>query len=140
MAIIKWSDDYKIGHKQIDQEHWGLFAIIHDLDGKLSLGADETSIAITIEALVDYVAVHFEHEERLMRLSGYPGFYEHKKLHNELAEKVHQYEEVFLRAPKGFNYEEFMEFLGDWLATHIVEEDTQIANCIKNAQPSAQEK
>ena len=31
MAIVEWSDDFKLGEAEIDREHWGLFALINDV-------------------------------------------------------------------------------------------------------------
>lgn len=71
MQIVKWSDDFKIGEAEIDKEHWGLFALINELGDRRAQGAIQASIESTIEALVDYIDVHFEHEERLLQEANY---------------------------------------------------------------------
>lgn len=132
MAIIEWSNDFKIGEDEIDKEHWGLFALIHDLGDKLAEGAAEDSVAVTIEALAAYVDVHFEHEERLMQETGYPEFAAHKKAHEALDKRVAELKEDLRRAPNTFDYDALMEFLSNWLSQHIINVDMEFAAYHKN--------
>ncbi len=127
MEIVKWSDDFKTGEDEIDKEHWGLFALIHDLGDKRAAGAVETSIAATIEALATYVDVHFEHEERLMQATGFPAFEAHKKAHEVLRRRVREFQEDFRRAPETFDHDALMEFLSNWLSQHILKRDMEFA-------------
>jgi hemerythrin-like metal-binding protein len=136
MAIVEWSDDFRIGERETDQEHWGLFMLINDLADKRTSGVIESSVAATIEALVAYVGVHFEHEERLMQQNGYPGFEAHKGIHEELARRVGEFRDVFQRAPKSFDHEELMVFLTNWLKQHILEKDMEFAAFFKKKQLS----
>jgi len=91
MAIVEWSDDFKLGEAEIDREHWGLFALINDLSDKHAQGAGDASITSAIDALAAYVDVHFQHEERLMRAVGYPELDSHIELHVALARRVEEY-------------------------------------------------
>lgn len=127
MAIVEWSDDFKTGEDEIDKEHWGLFALIHDLGDKLAQGAVEASIDSTIEALVAYVDVHFEHEQRLMQATGYPSFEAHKKAHEALARRVAGFKKDYGRAPETFDFDALMEFLSNWLSEHILKLDMEFA-------------
>lgn len=141
MSIVKWSDDYKIGDEQIDKEHWGLFALVQDLADKREQGASESSTAATLEALVDYVNIHFEHEEGLMLESLYPGLEAHKRAHEGLEHLVELTLDDYRRAPENFDHEVLMEFLSNWLAKHILVVDMEFAayykNWLKNAPPPA---
>ncbi len=88
MSYIEWSDDLKTGNRQIDAEHWGLFALVNDLHDKLQAGSADASIQATIEALVGYVESHFEFEEALMATGGYPDLEAHKQVHQRLTGRV----------------------------------------------------
>ncbi|MDP7547800.1 MAG: bacteriohemerythrin [Alphaproteobacteria bacterium] len=131
MQIVKWSDDFKIGEAEIDKEHWGLFALINELGDRRAQGAIQASIESTIEALVDYIDVHFEHEERLLQEANYPGLEAHKKLHAALSRQVNEFRDDFLRAPEAFDHDEFMAFLSNWLSEHIIIEDMEYAAFLK---------
>ena len=123
MPYIEWSDDYKTGHREIDAEHWGLFALVNDLHDKLQAGAADASIQATIEALVAYVDSHFEREEALMAAGGYPDIEAHRQFHQRLKGRVLAYRDAYADDPHGFDYYRFMDFLGDWLRGHIMKED-----------------
>lgn len=127
MTIVQWSDAYKTGDREIDSEHWGLFALINDLSDKRAGGAAESSVQSTIDALVAYVAVHFEHEERLMTDTEYPETEFHKKAHARLAERVDAYQRAYQDDPRAFDFDEFMEFLSNWLKQHILNLDMDFA-------------
>jgi hemerythrin-like metal-binding protein len=91
MALVEWSDDFKLGEAEIDWEHWWLFALINDLSYKHAQGAGDASITSAIDALAAYVDVHLEHEERLMRAVGCPKLDSHIELHVALARRVEEY-------------------------------------------------
>jgi len=131
MAIIQWSEDFKIGEKEIDKEHWGLFALINDLDDKRAQGAGESSIKSTLMALVAYVDVHFEHEERLMEETGYPDLEDHKKIHKALGSRVDRFRVDYEGSPEAFDYVELMEFLSSWLSEHILRVDMRFSEFLK---------
>jgi len=127
MAIVEWSDKFKIGEAEVDKEHWGLFALIHDLADKLALGAGAESLEKTINALVAYVNVHFEHEERLMLQIRYPDYASHKKAHEALTRRVAEFERALADGTDDFDFDGLMDFLSHWLSEHIAKLDTKFA-------------
>jgi hemerythrin len=131
MPIVEWSDDFKLGNDEVDKEHWGIFALVTDLGDKRKRGAAHASIKTTIDALVAYVRVHFEHEERMLEAAGYPGLEAHKKLHQALTRQVDGFRADFLRAPEDFDHDGFMAFLSNWLSDHILVEDMEYAAFLK---------
>ena len=131
MTIVQWSDELKIGEKKIDHEHWGLFILINDLSEKREHGATESSIDSTLKALVTYVDIHFEHEERLMEEAGYPEIENHKKIHAALGRRVDGFRVNFEGSPVAFDYDALMEFLSTWLKQHILQVDMEFATFLK---------
>lgn len=127
MTIVQWSDEFKTGEKEIDKEHWGLFALINDLGDKVAQGAARDSIGVTIEALVAYVDVHFEHEERLMRETGFPGLDDHLITHKALEQQVDEFKKDFEHDQDKFDFDRLMEFLSNWLSEHILKQDMKFA-------------
>ena len=127
MAIVEWSDDFKLGEAEIDREHWGLFVLINDLSDQHAQGAGDASITSTIDAWAAYVDVDFEHEERLMRTVGYPELDSHIELHVALARRVEEYKAAFERQAARFDSKGFTAFLTEWLNDHILHEDMQFA-------------
>ncbi len=123
MAFVEWSDDFKTGNRDIDHEHWGLFALVNDLSDKIEMGAADSSIAVTMEALVGYVEAHFEREEGIMREAGYPDLPTHIEAHRRLEGSVQFFKSYYEDTPEIFPYQEFLDFLKGWLTGHIMKED-----------------
>jgi hemerythrin len=131
MAIVKWSDSFKIGEVEIDNEHWELFALINDLSDKHTIGVSPASISVTLIALVNYIEAHFDHEERLMEESSYPDIQAHKQAHKALDLQVREFQSVFMTNPYSFDYDALFEFLTNWLKSHILKVDMKFAEFYK---------
>lgn len=134
MAVIKWSDRFKIGEETLDKEHWGLFALIDDFDNKVRHDDNRESTEATLEALVDYVDYHFRHEEELMEKTGYPDLEKHKKSHAGLEKKLMIFQKNYNHNKDKFDFETFLEFLGEWLTVHILIHDMDFANFHKESE------
>jgi hemerythrin len=132
VTFVEWSDDFKVGNRDIDIEHWGLFALVNDLADKVHLGAGDSSIAVTIDALVGYVDAHFEREEELMKECGYPDFDDHLEAHHRLRGSVEYFHNYYRDTPEKFPYEDFLEFLKEWLTRHIMKVDMAYVPYLKN--------
>ncbi|WP_374276415.1 bacteriohemerythrin [Azonexus sp.] len=123
MDTFIWSERFVTGQPQVDDEHQELVRLINRV-GTLSAGESGAGgqIADILEALVDYAAVHFAHEEELMeRIGCDPRHVDlHKKIHADFASQI-----VNMRAvssgPSDIEY--LLRFLSNWLAYHILGTD-----------------
>ena len=79
---------------------------------------------------VDYTKYHFAREEELMRINQYPGYAAHKKLHENMTEKVSQYIEAY-RIDKTQAIDHILLFLKTWLINHIKGSDQEYAPYLK---------
>jgi len=112
--VIAWRDGFKIGLAQIDLEHRHLFALIKALSLE--------SVDETVEELLEYVVTHFSNEQELMEKSGYPGFEQHLKLHEDFASQVAD----FLGSGEAWTdarVQDLRRFLNKWLIGHIMTHD-----------------
>lgn len=117
--VIHWRDAFKINLPEVDAEHRHLFALVAQLE--------RATIGATIDELLNYVATHFTHEQQLMEQSGYPGFEEHLKLHEQFSMAVAD----FLGSGGAWNderVEELRKFLNRWLVGHIMTHDLRFGN------------
>lgn len=91
MDTFIWSERFVTGQPQVDDEHQELVRLINRV-GTLSAGESGAGgqIADILEALVDYAAVHFAHEEELMeRIGCDPRHVDlHKKIHADFASQI----------------------------------------------------
>ncbi|MDR0917663.1 MAG: bacteriohemerythrin [Oscillospiraceae bacterium] len=127
--------DLLTGNTLIDEEHKQLFKAINDLLEACASGKGRAHLGETLKFLGEYTAKHFGDEEKLQLDSGYPGYSNHKNLHDgfkrvvaELSAKLQQDgATVALVAQVNSN-------IGDWLVRHIKREDVKVAQHIKSAR------
>jgi hypothetical protein len=62
----------------------------------------------------------------LMRLSGYPGYEAHRRLHEYLTDRAATFQARFRADPATFSVDKLYEFLANWLHVHIMREDMKI--------------
>lgn len=129
---IKWDQTLETGCRTIDLQHEQLVGMInelHDADPQLM---SLLSLEDVLQRLDGYIAFHFGTEESLM--AKLPSSDQHLDQH--LAEHVRQHrlfvdEVAKLRAEGGENIvlmmHEIANFLSDWLYTHILKTDFQLA-------------
>lgn len=117
--VIAWRDSFKIHIPEVDQEHRRLFELVANLQLR--------TIDATVEELLDYVVTHFTHEQQLMEQSGYPGFADHLKLHEQFGATVADF------LSQGDQWDEprvqdLRKFLNRWLVGHIMTHDLRFGN------------
>ncbi len=79
-------------------------------------------------ALDQYVAIHFQTEEALMKETGYPNLVEHALLHQELAKKI---EETSTEVTVSRDPDVALSFLREWWLDHINKADREFSLYVK---------
>lgn len=129
--MYKMTEKYYTGIDMIDEEHEQLFAYadeIYELLHNDFIPDKYDQISNVIELLADYTKKHFADEEEYMESISYKKLFTQKIQHKYFIEKLellhvsNQEEEKDQDEVIG----EMLEFLVDWLLTHILELDTQI--------------
>jgi hemerythrin-like metal-binding protein len=129
-SMFEWKDDYAVGIGSIDAQHQGLFAIGRELYAAMSAGQGKSVLARLLDRLVQYTAVHFAHEERLMQLHHYPDFAKHKAEHDALVKRVQAFQTEF-RGGRATMAVQVLQFVKDWLENHIKGSDLAYAPFMK---------
>ena len=124
MATFSWQDGYRVGDKTIDDQHQYLFALANDVvDSK-----DKSELASNAMKLFKYVREHFDHEEAVMRKTGYPAHQAHVAMHEVL---IDQLAAIGSDIDKDrWSASALRQFMEVWLLGHIVEVDTKLAQSI----------
>lgn len=99
MPLFVWNKDYAVGVKSLDSQHTNLFAI-------------------------RYTEEHFAAEERRMEATHYPALAAHREHHRALSQKVGDFMARFEKGDGAVNMD-LLEFLRDWLKSHIQREDQE---------------
>jgi hemerythrin-like metal-binding protein len=124
---IAWNPTLSIGDSTIDAQHKHLV----DLIGQISEGRDAQD-ALTLNAALEYAAVHFKAEEEVMRRCGFPGLQAHVAQHKFLTRTLVAYVK---KVEKGeTDLYAFKNFMFTWVRDHIMDEDQKIGLFLRQQQ------
>lgn len=124
--------DLRTGNEQIDNEHRELFRRINRLFSACSVGRGRDEIWPSLLFLLDYVVIHFSHEDALQRSVNYPGYPEHHAFHEEYARKLNEF--AALIPPYGLTDSDLSalnRFFGI-LLSHVRVDDKKLSAYIQN--------
>ena len=132
-----FTDAFKTGIKQVDDEHKRLFEIIretNDLIHEELLHDKYDEIMRLLTELRDYTEFHFHDEEVLMERIHYPGLAEQKRAHTAFVERLVEIDLSELDDMDD-NQQEYLlgliDFLLSWLSNHILGSDKKIGDYIR---------
>lgn len=128
--MYEMKDEYLTGIKQIDDEHRVLFEIAEETYQvhKNEFIADKyDNVKELLEKLKDYTRMHFKHEEEYMESINYKRMFTQKVQHNAFIQKLDDLDLEHIDENSDQMIEEILTFLTDWLVSHILENDKQIA-------------
>lgn len=129
MQQIQWQDRFNIGVETIDHAHRKLFLIVQKImDLYVERHENKFACVEGIKYFKAYALKHFAEEEAYMRSIGYPGYLNHKKLHDRMRwETLPGLERLLYDS--NFSTEAVQRFIGvctGWLTGHILIEDRAI--------------
>lgn len=122
MPLMEWDLSYSVGVAVFDDQHKKLFDIINSLNDAMKAGKSKDALGGILKSLIDYTATHFVAEEKMMLQHDYLQTQMHKMEHDKLVKQVLKLQEEF-KAGKAMLSMEVMNFLKDWLNTHIAGSD-----------------
>lgn len=124
--MFTFTDDYKIGIKQIDEEHEQLVALINETEKMLAENNTELHVLAKNfqKKLKEYAQTHFTHEEQYMELHDDPELPLQKKEHMAFINKVAAFQVDDTITKK--DLEDMMQFMARWLFGHILSSDVMI--------------
>lgn len=117
MEKITWQESYSVGVKSFDAQHKKLFAILNDLQEKLSKDSDPDLESVIFD-LKAYVKFHFGEEEKYFTRFGYKNKESHIEQHRAYAEKINDLHARLLREDRAAAGE-LIAFVTDWIMNHI---------------------
>jgi len=129
--VFEWNTTYCIQISGVDGQHQNLFRIAHELHVAMLAGKAKSVLEEVLSRLLRYTQVHFGYEERLMRECHYPQYAEHKAEHEALTSKVLRFREEFA-AGRVILTVALLQFLKEWLETHIAGSDRLYAPYVKD--------
>ena len=118
MSLMKWTqEDYGTNVSIADEQHQELFDMVNALNDAVS-AKNRSEVGSRLDALIDFVVVHFNTEERLMEQRGYAGLDQHRQEHDNLVSTCADLQVKF-HANEVEIEEGTMAFIKNWLDHHI---------------------
>jgi len=130
--LITWTNKFACGIKVIDDQHKGLVDLVNEMFNHVTGNnvQEKDYFNRVIQEIVKYVKNHFATEEKILILSKYSGYREHKKEHEsfirEIATNIRDFQ-----AGKRFTLSSFTRYIKDWILSHIALMDKQYFEYLK---------
>lgn len=118
MAHIFWTADLNTGFGEIDKQHQQMVLYINELnDAFEKSGASREDIGKVLFDLISCSMNHFDYEETMMERSGYALTEPHRRVHQNFANKLMEYQGRLLAGED--IKDELLNSLDGWLFRHI---------------------
>ena len=127
MALITWSDALSVNIKEIDKQHQCLVELVNRLHDSMKAGQGNSVIGPILSDLLQYTSFHFATEEKYFKKYAYPEYLRHKMEHDDLTQKAKTLNESYLDGKLTITIE-VMNFLRDWLKSHILGSDKKYSS------------
>lgn len=131
-----WDDSLCTGIDVIDEHHRHLFDLTNDLYDVVAEKRGSREIARLLKALDLYAHVHFDAEEKMMVHYGYYGLTLQQKQHHRFHERLKSFHEELHTNPLTVQYD-VLDFLRNWLVSHIRHEDAQLRVLVDGKEKQA---
>ncbi len=125
MSFMEWSDSMSVGVAEVDTDHKLLLSLINQLYDSVGDAEEKATLGSVINTLVDYTIYHFSREEKIMEACNYPGLEKHIKIHRALTDQVVDIRDRFITSPDDVIGDDVLDFLKEWLKTHILRQDME---------------
>jgi hemerythrin len=122
MALLTFDKSYSVGIQFVDDQHEGLFDTLNELHTAMMKGHANAVVGRLLKDLLAYTRSHFAAEEAMLGRAKYPGLGEHQIKHKKLTAQVAEYAERYRHGEAALSVH-LINFLRDWLTSHILRED-----------------
>ena len=126
---MEWTPDLSVGVKAIDDQHKELIRRMNIFFASME-GDDRKKVLDMLGFLGEYVVSHFRDEEALQVKHNYPGYLEHRRIHQDFVRDVQKLtadiEKSYTVATKSL----VGMTLTRWLTLHIRKEDKAVGDYI----------
>ncbi len=125
---MQWQPSYALGIEEIDQQHQKLLAHSAEIITAIQQEKSWSDIYYLIKALRDFASFHFQFEEALMRMFGYPHHQGHAQAHESFFSQLAALERQAVVDQLENNVE---QMLTDWAMNHILCVDRDYVDYLK---------
>jgi hemerythrin len=134
--MIEWSEALAIGIEEIDSEHKEAIKRICKLLAALDDESKKKELREIFIFLEEYIYKHFHDEEKYMEGFYFPNLAEHKKIHDAFRRDFMEFKQDLDTIDTDMKLVgEFKRVLNNWMSTHIMKMDMQIACYVRERFP-----
>lgn len=130
MDRFVWGKDFKTGIAEMDCEHVILLSIYNQLCSVIESEKEREALDDIINALVTYIKIHFDSEERMLEKCGYSGLDEHRAAHRALIATLDEIYGAYCEDHDVSIARNLRSFVLSWVAGHILKEDKAYGRAI----------
>ncbi len=129
MAVVIWTDEYRIGNDEIDRQHQHIVALVNSLEVASASGDGARTCDMVLTHLLWYLAQHFSSEEQLMAAVEYPDIEEHRREHSECRRRMAQLVSSIERGE--IDVKDCVPYIRTWVHEHMLGSDRRYAVWVK---------
>ncbi len=139
MRTFVWNDEYAVGEAEIDAQHRKLFTSLRELQLELYGDVKPEIVVEKIIELEEYCFKHFTAEVEIFKpyADRLPMYAEHMRQHKEFAETVDTFAKRASIEGTAVT-QELCEYIGMWLAKHIINMDKETFIAVRNLESKGQ--
>lgn len=126
MNFIEWKQEYSVFVREIDDQHKVLIGMLNELFEAMHMGDSKAIVRPILEKMVAYAKTHFATEEKYFKQFDYPEVLAHVSEHKEFIAHVNKFIRDYKANKVGLSLD-IMNFLKQWLASHILGSDKKYA-------------
>lgn len=125
-SALLWTPDFQIGVPELDRQHQFLCELINRFSAAVDAREDTTRQLRVLQSIMEFLRLHDETEERLMRTVGFASLREHAREHKEMLEYLKRQYERMLRQEKDAA-RRLRDTLVTWCGKHIGGADQEMS-------------
>jgi hemerythrin len=122
---LQWREQLSVGNDLIDNDHKHLIMLVNQAEETLK-SKNLKSLKTVLDSLAEYAKFHFSREELVATGAGYPRVAQMHESHEALITKLSQVAQQLEQELSDEAAQHFVEFLRDWLISHVIKEDLQM--------------
>lgn len=123
VALIIWTNDYRVGVESLDDDHILIFSLVNHIDDAHLMGTDEKTIGEILKVLIDQTMAHFQREEMLMKKKEFPDLDTHTNEHRNIIKELQSFYDTYQDNPSAAISGEIVKMLSAWLEEHVLKTD-----------------
>ena len=129
--VLEWTPEYSVHVAQLDHEHQRFFQLSKNLYAAITTHSSRAVIGALLGELYAYSVQHMTHEEEILESFAYPELESHRNEHKDFRERVRDFMNEF-DAGRDAIALSLLQFLQEWLHTHIQDVDQRYAGFLRS--------